>query len=328
MLPDLLLFSACAVVIFIAGRKLSYYGNLIAIKTGIGKAWIGLVLVAAVTSLPELVVGIGSVTIVKSADLALGDIAGSCAFNLLLLSLLDFMSPKPLLGRAANTHVLAASMSILLLAIVGIGLFLPVDISIAGWLSAVSLLAFIVYFITIRLLFNYEKRNHHTEAEVAATGMPLRVAVRYYIFNSLFIVAAAIMLPTFAEGIALKSGLGLTFVGTLFLAASTSLPEVAVSGSALRAGNVDIAVGNILGSNIFNIFILALDDLFYAGGSLLFNASDINLVSIFAAIMMTTVAIAGLMIKLPEKGFLLTWDTFVILLIFLFNLLLLYWLKA
>lgn len=327
MLLDLLLFGACAVVIFIAGRKLSYYGNLIAIKTGIGKAWMGLVLVAAVTSLPELVVGIGSVTIVKSADLAIGDVVGSCAFNLLLLSLLDVMSPRPLLGSAANTHVLAAAMSILLLAIVGIGLFLPVDISIAGWLSVVSFVAFMVYFITIRVLFNYEKRNHHTAAEAASAEMPLGQAVRYYIFNSLFIVAAAILLPTFAEGIALKSGLGLAFVGTLFLAASTSLPEVAVSASALRAGHVDIAVGNILGSNIFNVFVLALDDVFYTGGSLLFHASDLHLISVFAAIMMTAVAIAGLMIRLPEKGFLLTWDTFVILVIFVMNLLLLYWLK-
>ena len=70
-------FIICAVIIFLAGKKLSYYGDLIAERTGLGKAWIGLILMASVTSLPELVVGISSSAIVGSADPATGDIFGS-----------------------------------------------------------------------------------------------------------------------------------------------------------------------------------------------------------------------------------------------------------
>ena len=67
-------FLTCAILIFFAGKKLSYYGDLIAEMTGLGKAWIGLILMASVTSLPELMVGISSSAIVKDANLAAGDV--------------------------------------------------------------------------------------------------------------------------------------------------------------------------------------------------------------------------------------------------------------
>ncbi|MBK8657831.1 MAG: hypothetical protein IPN22_02870 [Bacteroidetes bacterium] len=71
-------FLFCAVVIFLAGKKLAHYGDLIAELTGLGKAWIGLILMASVTSLPELMVGISSSALVGSADLAVGDIWELC----------------------------------------------------------------------------------------------------------------------------------------------------------------------------------------------------------------------------------------------------------
>ena len=91
---DIGAFIAAGVVIFFAGRKLSYYGNRIADLTGMGKAWLGLILMAAITSLPELMVGISSSAILESADLAVGDVLGSCAFNLGVLALMDALVPK------------------------------------------------------------------------------------------------------------------------------------------------------------------------------------------------------------------------------------------
>lgn len=93
-MSDLLGFATCAVIIFFAGKKLSFYGDLIAEKSGLGKAWIGLILMASVTSLPELMVGASSSAIVASADLAVGDIVGSCSFNLAILAMLDLFVPN------------------------------------------------------------------------------------------------------------------------------------------------------------------------------------------------------------------------------------------
>ena len=119
-------FLACAAIIFFAGKKLSLYGDLLAEKTGMSKGWIGLILMASVTSLPELMVGISSAAIVKSADLATGDILGSCAFNLGILAMLDAFIPKhqPLFGIASPRHMLIAALGIILLSLVGFALFL------------------------------------------------------------------------------------------------------------------------------------------------------------------------------------------------------------
>ena len=81
-------FAACAAVICYAGAKLSYYGDIIAEKTGLGRTWIGVVLMASVTSLPELITGVSSVALADVPDIAAGDVLGSCMFNILIIALL------------------------------------------------------------------------------------------------------------------------------------------------------------------------------------------------------------------------------------------------
>ncbi|MEK7789952.1 MAG: sodium:calcium antiporter, partial [Planctomycetota bacterium] len=79
-------FIVCTAVIVYSGTKLAKYGDIIAEKTGLGRMWIGVVLMASVTSLPELVTGISSVTYAGVPDIAVGDVLGSCVFNMLILA--------------------------------------------------------------------------------------------------------------------------------------------------------------------------------------------------------------------------------------------------
>lgn len=330
MLLSLVLFMVCAALIFFSGKRLSVYGDVIAEHLHLGKAWIGLVLMASVTSLPELTVGITSVAVVGSADLALGDILGSCVFNLLILSLLDVFVPlQSLFSKASISHVLAIAMSSILVSLVGLGLFLPNDVVLTQWLGLTSLLFIIVYFISINMLYRYDRRAHKEVNSVTAMlpGITLKKATVYYVFNAMVVVGAAIFLPQFAQTIAVQTGLGESFVGTLFLAASTSFPEVAVSYSAIRLGMLDLAVGNLVGSNIFNILILAIDDAFYAKGHLLKDAADSNMISVFSVIIMSAIAIAGLIYRSDRKQFFMGWDTLLIALMYVANLLLLYYFR-
>ncbi|MGE0557722.1 MAG: sodium:calcium antiporter, partial [Burkholderiales bacterium] len=92
-----------------------------------------------------------------------------------------------------------------------------------------------------------------------------------------------------------------SFVGTLFVSLATTLPELTVTVGALRIGAVDLAVGNLLGSNLFNLAILAVDDLFYLPGPLLSAVSPIHLVSALSALMMSALAIAGLLYKPRDR---------------------------
>ena len=323
-------FFLCAIAIFIAGKKLSFYGDVIATLTGMGKAWIGLILMASVTSLPELMVSISSAAIVKSADFAVGDILGACSLNLLMLGLLDAFVPKrqALFGTASQSHILAAALGIFLVATAGIGLFLPDDIVITPGLGITSFSFLVIYFLSMRLIYKYRKKSVAevlTEDDKSRVeGMTLKHAAIRFALLALIIIIAALFLPYFAEKIAEQTGLGKTFIGTLLLAISTCMPEMAVSYGAARLGSFDLAVGNLLGSNIFNIFILFIGDLFYTQGHLLKDASDINLISVFAVILMSTVAIAGLTYRPKGKRYLLAWDALLIFIIYIINMILLY----
>jgi len=322
-------FFVCALLIFFAGRKLSFYGDLIAVRTGLGKAWIGLILMASVTSLPELMVGISSSAIVQSADLAVGDVLGSCAFNLGILAMMDAFVPKnkTLFGLASQSHVLSAALGILLISLAGAGLFLPNEWTIIPGIGMISVVAIVVYLFSIRLIYTFEQMKGTTPAaehQLEQSGPSLRTAVLYYSLFALLIIGAALFLPQFAEHIAEDTGLGKTFVGTLLLAASTSMPEIAVSLAAVRMGSIDLAIGNLLGSNIFNIFILALDDIFYTKGPILKHASDNHLLSVLSVIVMTAIAVIGLMFHSERKRYWLATDAVLIFVIYIMNLLLLY----
>jgi cation:H+ antiporter len=94
-------FIICLAIVLFAGTKLAQYGDAIAEKTGLGRIWIGLVLVALITTMPELVTSVSSVALVNSADLALGTLLGSCCFNLSILAVLDILhSRTPVLSLA------------------------------------------------------------------------------------------------------------------------------------------------------------------------------------------------------------------------------------
>jgi cation:H+ antiporter len=314
-------------VIFITGKQLSILGDRITELTSIGKAWFGIILMAAVTSLPELMVGVSSSAIVASADLAVGDIIGSCAINLAILSLLDVFMPKdhPLLSYGSRSNVLATIFGIALMAMAGLGIFLGEDIVVLPSIGLTSISFAIIYLFSVKTLYSFEKKNNvGNEIKRPEHKEGLSRTIIKFIFFALIIVAAAIALPYFAETIADETGLSKSFVGSLFLAVSTSLPEIAVSIAAVRIGSVELAIGNLIGSNIFNVFILFIDDIFYTEGLVLKDASEIHLVSVFFVIMMASVAIIGFLFPQSSKRVLLAWDTLVILLLYILNVSLLF----
>lgn len=282
---------------------------------------------AGVTSLPELMVGISSSAIVQSADLAAGDILGSCLFNLGILAVMDAFLPKdkPLLASASQSHVLAAALGLILIALVGVGLFLPTDFNIGG-IGVISMLFMIMYFGAMRLIYQYTRREQADEIqdEIKEHQFTLRQVIIRYIGFASVIIGAALFLPHFAEQIALMTGLGQSFVGTIFIAISTSLPEIAVSLAAIRMGSIDLSVGNLLGSNIFNIFILFVDDIFYTKGNFMSDISDSNIITVFGIVIMSAIVIIGLTYKSKLKQLILAWDAVAIFLVYIATIILLY----
>ncbi len=319
-------FLVCSIVILYAGKKLSYYGDLISEIVGLDKGWIGLVLMASVTSLPEVIVGISAVSYVGSADLAVGNVLGSCACNLALLSIIDFYLPqnRPIFGEATQSHILSTTLGMILITLAGLGIFLKKEWQILPEIGLISLSFMVIYLLSVRIIYEYNKKqNQDTENPKLQNFPSLKKVISLYFVFAVVIVIAAIFLPDFADQIAEQANLGKTFVGTLFLAVSTNLPEIAVSIAAVKMGIVDMAIGNLLGSNIFNIFILFIIDFLYKG-PLLLDVSSNHLISVFFSIIMGCIVVISLMFQPHQKRFILGLDTFLIFVLYVFNLFLLY----
>jgi cation:H+ antiporter len=324
-------FLLCVLAIGFAGVKLSRYGDAIADKTGLGGSWVGVLMMASVTSLPELVTGVSSVTVAGTPNIAVGDVLGSCVFNLLLIVALDFLSrEESVYRRASQGHILSGGFGIMLIGIAGLNLLLAAKGGSPsfGYVGLYTPVILILYFVSMRSVFLYETEQVEKFIEAEADAYPdltLRTAVIRYLAAAAVVLIAGAALPFVAKTMAVEMGWHQSFVGTLFVAFVTSLPEMVVTVAALQLGAVDMAIGNLFGSNLFNIAILAIDDIFYLQGPLFDAVSSTHAISAFSAIMMTGVAIVGLLYR-PRTRVLKTvgWVSIFLFTVYLINSYILY----
>ena len=319
-------FILCLVIILFAGTKLARYGDVIAEKTGLGRIWIGLVLLAAITSMPELVNGVSSAALVKLPDLALGDLLGSCLFNLLILALLDVIHRRaPILSKVSLSHIASAVMGILLIALAAGSIFAGEGFSglDLGWVGVSSILIIILYLVGGRQMFRFERKRQlaSTSDEPLQYGeVSTRTVWLKFAFAAAAVIGAGIWLPFVGREIAETTGWGASFIGTLFLAVATSMPELVVTVAALRLGAIDMAVADLLGSNMFDIAIIALVDLFYTQGPVLAVVSSVHLTTAIVAIVMTLIVIVALLFRQKRKTFVvISWYSLALVGLYIFG---------
>ena len=153
-------FLFCSALIVYCGTKLSRYGDVIAEKTGLGRAWIGLILMSGVTSLPELITGVSSVAIAGAPDIALGDVMGSCVFNLSLIALMDMLhGTQPIFSRAEHSHILSAGFGVILMGIATFSVAAATGLPSFGHISLSTPLIIGLYALSMRSVFLFQKRQ-------------------------------------------------------------------------------------------------------------------------------------------------------------------------
>jgi len=324
-------FGVCAALITVAGCLLSRYGDVIADKTGLSGNWIGLVLLATVTSLPELMTGISSVTIAEQPNIAVGNIFGSCVFNLAILILLDiFHRQESVFSRASQGHILSAAFGVVLLGFGAQAILLAdkLDALAFGHVGFYAPVIVLLYVVAVRSVYVYEHSQIQVAVERDAERYPhmtLRQAMVRGGTAAAVVVGGGIWLPFLGTRIADVMGWNRTFVGTLFIASATSLPEFVVSIGAMRIGALDMAISNLLGSNLFNIVVLAVNDLFYREGPLLFAVAPIHAVSAVSASMMSGMVIVGLLYRPHARVFrTVGWPSLGLFAIYVINTVVLY----
>jgi cation:H+ antiporter len=338
MTSAIIQFALCAAVIIVAGTYLTRFADAIADLTKLGRLVIGSVLLAGATSLPELTVDISAVRM-GLTDLAVGDLLGSSLMNLLILATLDLAtrSPGKMLSKQAAAHALSGLVAASLTALVGIGLltakgFAPY--TVLG-ISPVIWLLVLAYLGGVRLVYLDQRMAVRTAAdkgiEPEAPHMSLTAAIVGFAVCAIVIVIAGPYLAEAAGVIAEQSGLGKTFVGTTLVALSTSLPELVSMIAALRMGATDLAIGNVFGSNAFNMILLApLDALYHNpdhSGSLFAAVSPEHAITCVAVIMATQVAVMGQLYQVETRTRFIEPDAWLVIVIVVSALAMIYYLR-
>jgi len=231
-----LIFIASSVVIVLAAIKLAEYGDVIAVRTRLGGLFIGALLLAGATSLPELVTAISSIQ-QTVPNLAAGNFFGSNMFNMFLLAVLDMIFFQArILRRVAFTHALTAALAVSLGGLVVFFMLANIDWKI-GWIGIDSLIVMLVYIGGIRLIQTQGRQSGAAmEPAVAVpSSVPsLRRALLGFGAATAVLILVVPFLVSSSTDIARITGLGTGFVGTVLVASVTSLPELVSALAAIR----------------------------------------------------------------------------------------------
>ena len=287
--------AGAAAVILVAATYMAGSADAIAIHTGLGRTFIGVVMLATATSLPELGTGVSAIVWLDEPDLAAGDAFGSNIFNLLIIGLLDFFwRDGPLLNRVSITAALIGALGILAIGLAGAAIFIhgELDLDIAGYISPLTIAILATFLVSMWILYQAEDGGGD-EDEVPNDSMQRAFVI--YGISATTVVVAAIWLANVGDGLADELNLERSFIGTQFLALSTSLPELAASIAAIRLGAPELAISNVLGSNLFNMgFILFADDVVYTEGPVWEVVAPVHIFTAITAMLMTAVVIIAL----------------------------------
>ncbi len=254
----IIMYVVFAIALCFLSKKLADYVDALDKKTNISGAFIGGVLLAAVTSLPELFTSISATILLpSSASLVVGNILGSNLFNIAILGLCFILFFKKFIDGTFEfkSHFTVIIGTCFIYAIVSYGLLANDKLQpIVGPINFLALLILIVYGITIFL----QPKEAEGEKEEDTYNLTIKQVIIRFIICAVVLVAVSVLITYNTDAIATKFNINQTTAGAIFLAIATSLPELVSSIALCKKGNWNAAVGDIVGSCLFNFCIIGL----------------------------------------------------------------------
>ncbi|MGO4889348.1 sodium:calcium antiporter [Anaerobacillus sp. MEB173] len=300
------LFLLAAILTVIAAIKLSTYADVLSERTALGGMIVGTFLLAGATSLPEVTTSLSAI-VINNPDIAVANVLGSNLFNLLILASFDlYYRKQEIFKHASSDHLYTISIGLLLSIIILLSFVTKVDVTLLG-MGIDSLILILIYGLGMYLITR-QQRNRH-EVEVAASLAPvdededlhntsaisIKRAIIGFIIGAIVILGSGTLLTLTGDQIAVITGLGSSFVGSFLIAATTSLPEAIAVLIACQLRNYNLAIGSILGSNIFNVLILIGADAFYQQGAILSAVSPVNQITSIGIIILSVIVLYSLL---------------------------------
>lgn len=330
-LPALFIIMAIAgAVIWYAGSRLTGLVDALAERTGIGQAFAGMLLLGGITSLPEVATA-STASAAGNPLLSINDLLGSAAINLTLLAIGDIVY-----GRAALTSM-SARPATLMQGVLGMILLSGVAIVITtgdvalpfigtGIGATILLLACLQ---ALRVASRFEKARSWRAVDPPdiRAAKPSGIErgkgqlIALILLAAIVILVAGAALAMTGGAIAEKTGLGASIVGFALVGFCTSLPELSTIFAALKLGRHELAIGDIFGTNLFNIQIIFLADLVYSGGPVLNEAGGFEIAAASLAALITGIFVVGLLERRDQTIGRMGTDSALALLVFVVGLL-------
>jgi cation:H+ antiporter len=304
-------FLVLGALIFGVASRLARAADTIADTTGLGRAWVGVILLGASTSLPEVMTDINA-ALLKVPDIGVGDLMGSTLANMLILALLDLVYARErILEKVAVNHAVVGLLAVAVTMIAGIAISTG-GLGRIGHVGVESFLIVGVYLLGMRVFYQMTQTasaglipdapDAAGRESAADRRRLLRGALWTFALAAFALVVVTSLLVLSAEALSVESGLSQTFVGTLLVGITTSFPEMAATVAAVRLGAVDLAVGNIFGSNAFNMCVLLFMDIAYVDGPVLAAVSPAHVLTAQLAALSLSFGLLGLVSRLERRS--------------------------
>lgn len=311
----LVAFAVAAFFVWQAGTRIADYLGKISDRTGLGEGVIGLVLLGSITSLPEAAT-VTTASIAGDAPLAVNNLLGSAAINILLLAIADAFLGKRALASVigAPTPLLQGVLSVLLMAFVAVGITVG-EFSIAG-VGLWSALLLPLFLFAVWMTSKYEhRRPWHPASDHAAmengsggrsdaeqqssrkqsSSQSLAPLIAKSFAAAAVILAAGFVLSRSGSALAQKTGIGSGLIGLVLVGFATSLPELSSIRTAMKQERYRMVLGDIFGTNIFNLTLIFLADVFYAGPPVLGASGSFEVVATLLGMILTCIYLIGLL---------------------------------
>ncbi|QOY35099.1 sodium:calcium antiporter [Anaerobacillus isosaccharinicus] len=297
-----LLFFIAALFTVLAAIKLSTYADVLSEKTSLGGMMIGTIFLAGATSLPEVTTSLTAIGL-NNPDLAVGNVLGSNLFNLLIIASFDlYFRKKQIFKGASQSNLYTVYLGMFLTFVIFLALTLKLPYSVFG-IGLDAILLLVIYVIGMYALSKKAKEGEEDEEEVPqiSSAISLKRAIIGFSIAAIVILLAGSLLAITGDKIAVITGLGSSFVGSFLIAATTSLPEAVAVLIAIQLRNYNLAIGSVLGSNVFNILILIGADVFYRPAPIISTVSSVHSITAVATFILSVIVVYSLVrFKLPR----------------------------
>jgi cation:H+ antiporter len=342
-----LLFGVVAAIVWSAGTRLTHYAKMLSDRLGGEQALIGTLLLGGIVSLPEMATSV-SASAIGNAPLAINTLLGGIAVTMAILAIVDaVVGSEPLSIDIAQPIVLfQGTLVVLFLTVAAAGIIVG-DVPIPGtgigmWTGAL----FLLYLLFVWLTRHYERsmpwvprrvpRTHSSASEPASSAgkeidrhdqASMGALIWKTMIASIAIVVAGFIMASTGDALAEQTGLGASFIGMVLGGMSTSLPELSTTLSAVRLRQYEMAFADAFGTNLFSIMLLFFADVAYPNQPLLNEAGRFSVFAILLGIAITTVYLAGLILRRNYSILRMGLDSFTVLLLYTGGVIVLFYLR-